>query len=121
MVADRNDRDVQVVIQRLRALKATFVEQALRAVPVPLLRDYHHSHLSRDARLHRAMYLFQGQGDHHLPFVPGQCYRVTNVVELSGGERTMCVVKGGDTQGRRGTRHISVKRIVCVDVDQGDS
>jgi len=67
------------------------------------------------------MYLFQGQGDHHLPFVPGQCYRVTNVVELSWGERTMCIVKGGDTQGRRGTRHISVKRIVCVDVDQGDS
>ena len=121
MVADRNDRDVQVVNQRSRALKATFIEQALRAVPVPLLRDYHHSHLSRDARLHRAMYLFQGQGDHHLPFVPGQCYRVTNEVELSGGARTTWVVKGGDTQGRRGTRHIDVKRIVCVDWVKGDS
>jgi len=33
MVADRNDRDVQVVIQRSRALKATFIGQALGQFP----------------------------------------------------------------------------------------
>jgi len=66
------------------------------------------------------MYLFQDQGDHHLPFVPGQCYWVTNEIELSGGEGTTWVVKGGDTQGRRGTRHSGMKRIVCVLGVKGD-